>query len=166
MHLLTCSLAALCQHNVAHNILLTQKYSKIGEQVNLLSESNPNTQYTAAACVGLDIFVDDEFKADGRTSSPGGLPSSAGAGPSAPAWAHLGSFEQTRKENVQQASVWAGESLHTSPDYTAFPQLAWRHAAISGICVACSSVESVIKPRPKLRIYLCRILCCAGWMSC
>lgn len=63
--------------------------------------------------------MDDEFKADGRTSSSGGLPSSTGAGPSAPAWAHLGSFEQTRKENIQQASTWVGESLHTLPDRTA-----------------------------------------------
>ena len=95
--------------------------------------------------------MDDEFKADGRTSSSEGLPSSAGAGPSAPAWAHLGSFEQTRKENVQQASTWVGESLHTLPDGTAIPHWAWRHAAVSGICGVCSSVECMIKPRPTLR---------------
>ena len=95
--------------------------------------------------------MDDEFNADGRTSSSGGLPSSTGAGPSAPAWAHLGSFEQTRKENVQQASTWVGESLHTLPDRTVLPHLAWRYAAVSGICGACFSVERMIKPRPMLR---------------
>lgn len=60
---------------------------------------------------GLEIFVDDEFKSGGRPSSPGCLPSSAAAGPSGPAWAHLGSFEQTRKENVQQAGTWAGAPI-------------------------------------------------------
>ena len=63
---------------------------------------------TVGACAGLDIFVDDEFKAGGREASPGGLPSSAACGPSDPVWGQLGSFEQTRKENVQQAGAWAG----------------------------------------------------------
>ena len=52
--------------------------------------------------------MDDEFQAGGRLPSPGGLPSSAATKHSGPGWAHLGSFEQTRKENVQEAGAWAG----------------------------------------------------------
>ena len=66
--------------------------------------------------------MDDEFQSGGRQPSPGGLLSSAAAGPSGTTWAQLGTFEQTRKENVQQAGAWAGrlsccssiyDSLHT-----------------------------------------------------
>lgn len=52
--------------------------------------------------------MDDEFQTGGRPSSSGGLSGSAAAGSGASKWAHLGSFEQTRKENVQQAGTWAG----------------------------------------------------------
>ena len=55
---------------------------------------------------GLDIFVDEEFRSGGAVQ---GGPD-VGAKAVGSAWKHLGSFEQTRKENTQQPAVWAGAS--------------------------------------------------------
>lgn len=62
---------------------------------------------------GLDIFVDDEFRS-GRRGGGSVAPFPATASSAAnvePAWKHLGTFEQGRKENMQQPSMWAGGSL-------------------------------------------------------
>jgi hypothetical protein len=70
---------------------------------------------------GLDIFVDDEFRAGGAPppQQPGGPPAAepgAGSG-----WAQLGSFEQTRKENQQQAGQWAGVLALPEPNAACMP---------------------------------------------
>lgn len=69
---------------------------------------------------GLEIFVDDEFTTGAGSSGliPGlGLarPSSAASGDGQSSWSQLPSFQQTRKENVQQASTWTGQRIKQKP---------------------------------------------------
>ena len=60
-----------------------------------------------APSAGLEIYVDDEFRAGGEPAAgEGDMEARPSSG--APGWAHLGTFEQTRKENVQQPAAWAG----------------------------------------------------------
>ena len=59
----------------------------------------------ASRHAGLEIFVDEEFRPGGPSGMrQGGAAGAEGVG----GWAQLGSFEQTRKENQQQAGQWAG----------------------------------------------------------
>ena len=69
-------------------------------------------EHATAAHAGLEIFVDDEFQTGGQGTAREGLSGGAGVSLGAPVWAQLGSFEQTRKENVQQAGAWAGAPWH------------------------------------------------------
>lgn len=64
---------------------------------------------------GLEIYVDDEFRMGGEpaSSADDADVGARGAG-QPPAWEHLGTFEQTRKENVQQPTAWAGAGPHAS----------------------------------------------------
>lgn len=59
---------------------------------------------------GLDIFVDDAFRAGGSCAAPP-APETSNAGETG--WKHLGTFDQTRKENMQKPGKWAG--LRTYP---------------------------------------------------
>lgn len=54
---------------------------------------------------GLDIFVDDAFRAGGSSAAPP-VPETSNTGETG--WRHLGTFEQTRKENMQKPGKWAG----------------------------------------------------------
>ena len=56
--------------------------------------------------------MDDEFQTGGQGAAREGQSGAAGMSSGAPVWAQLGSFEQTRKENVQQAGAWAGAPWH------------------------------------------------------
>ncbi|KAK9786058.1 hypothetical protein WJX73_000032 [Symbiochloris irregularis] len=59
---------------------------------------------------GLDIFVDEEFGGAGQPAAVDSEPqSSRGVGPTS--WTTLATFEQTRKENVQAPSKWAGVTM-------------------------------------------------------
>ncbi|KAL4440602.1 hypothetical protein ABPG75_003603 [Micractinium tetrahymenae] len=68
---------------------------------------------------GLDIFVDEEFSSGGAgaASAPAALfqPGRSAAAP----WTKLGGFEAGRKENVQRASVWAGQKVKQSAAHSA-----------------------------------------------
>ncbi|CAL8470128.1 g9670 [Coccomyxa elongata] len=57
---------------------------------------------------GLDIFVDDAFRAGGSSAAPP-VPETSNTGETG--WRHLGTFEQTRKENMQKPGKWAGAKL-------------------------------------------------------
>jgi len=60
---------------------------------------------------GLEIYVDDEFRPAGAPPAEWAAATDArggGGGDGSPGWAHLGTFEQTRKENVQQPAPWFG----------------------------------------------------------
>lgn len=63
--------------------------------------SNPGKENAG----GLEVFVDDEFKA-GRAGTKSSL-----AAPASGIWNKLGGFEQNRKENVQKASKWCDQKL-------------------------------------------------------
>ena len=69
----------------------------------------------SSLAAGLEIYVDDEFRMGGE---PGASAEDADVGARGagqpPAWEHLGTFEQTRKENVQQPTAWAGAGPHAS----------------------------------------------------
>ncbi|KAK9822716.1 hypothetical protein WJX81_007865 [Elliptochloris bilobata] len=73
---------------------------------------------------GLEIYVDDEFRAGGGDANPAVDEEDAGARRGEggqPGWAHLGTFEQTRKENVQQPMTWAGAKLKQKAALVAAP---------------------------------------------
>ena len=76
---------------------------------------------------GLGVFVDEEFGGPAALGTAGGAgPSSATAAPSssrsgAAGWSSLPSFEQTRKENTQKASSWAGQRIKQTSTYAAAP---------------------------------------------
>lgn len=59
--------------------------------------------------------MDDEFRMGGEPG-PSSVDSDVGARGAGqpPAWEHLGTFEQTRKENVQQPTAWAGAGPRAS----------------------------------------------------
>ncbi|BDA44147.1 probable mitotic checkpoint serine/threonine-protein kinase BUB1 at N-terminal half [Coccomyxa sp. Obi] len=57
---------------------------------------------------GLDIFVDDAFRPGGSSAAPP-VPETSNGGETG--WKHLGTFEQTRKENMQKPGKWAGAKL-------------------------------------------------------
>lgn len=61
--------------------------------------------------------MDDEFRMGGEpgTSAEDADVGAAGAG-EPPAWEHLATFEETRKENVQQPMAWAGAAQQKGLD--------------------------------------------------
>ncbi len=72
---------------------------------------------------GLEIFVDEEF---GGSAGAGGASTSAaaaaaGVGARSAAWTTLPSYEQTRKENTQKATSWAGQRMKQTQAFAAPP---------------------------------------------
>ena len=88
----------------------------LGDCLSWCHRAQPKIQWkeehATAAHAGLEIFVDDEFQTSSQGASKEGLSGAAGVSSSQPMWAQLGSFEQTRKENMQQAGAWAGGPWH------------------------------------------------------
>jgi Mad3/BUB1 homology region 1 len=72
---------------------------------------------------GLDIFVDEEF--GGSVAGGSGASTSAAGGSAASArssaWTSLPSYEQTRKENNQKATSWAGQRMKQTQTFAAPP---------------------------------------------
>ncbi|PRW05791.1 mitotic checkpoint serine threonine- kinase BUB1 [Chlorella sorokiniana] len=69
---------------------------------------------------GLDIFVDDEFAGAGpAASAPAAFLQPGRSAAAAGAWSKLTGFEAGRKENVQRASMWAGQRIKQAPAHSA-----------------------------------------------
>jgi len=82
--------------------------------------------------VGLEIYIDDEFRPAGAPPAEwAAAPDARGGGGGSPGWAHLGTFEQTRKENVLQPAPWFGARVQKhrgsprSPPCTGSPVAAY-----------------------------------------
>ena len=59
--------------------------------------------------------MDDEFRTGGEPGPPAeDADVGARCAGEPPGWEQLGTFEQTRKENVQQPTAWAGAAPHGS----------------------------------------------------
>lgn len=66
--------------------------------------------------------MDEAFRPGGASAAAIALPEATGTGDTG--WKQLSTFEQTRKENVQQPGKWAGQHAHSlSNEVTAYGTL-------------------------------------------
>ncbi|GAB4819517.1 hypothetical protein N2152v2_006563 [Parachlorella kessleri] len=88
--------------------------------VDRLSEASPPRPAEQENAEGLAIFTDDEFQEAAPAQSAPAALFAAGRSAAGP-WSKLGSFEQSRKENTQHATSWAGQRIKQQPAHSAPP---------------------------------------------